>query len=279
MDLEVLVVTMGQEDLSLAEKMNIRGDVLIANQCGRWDETCLQTDHGTVRMLSSDTVGVGHNRNLAMQLARGDIWLFADDDVTYYDGALQGVLDAFEELPDADVIFFGIDMTKNGEIFDRRRNRKQRLHIWNCLKYGAARMAVRRSAVEEARLSFSTLFGGGCIYGSGEDTLFTCDCLRRGLRVYAHPHVLGRCAKDTSSWFTGFDEKYMFDKGAWVACAFPGTKHLMKWYFAWRYLPKTELPFQEVIRHMDRGIRAYGRRLSYKEAAAAAEQSSMEGRI
>lgn len=269
MELEVLVAAMGQEDLSLAERMNIRRSVLIANQCGRWDYTCRQAEFGTVRMLSSDTVGVGHNRNLALQLAKADILLFADDDVTYYDPALQGVLDAFAELPDADVIFFGIDMTKNGEIFDRRRNQKKRLHTWNALKYGAARMAVRRSAVEKARLSFSVLFGGGSQYGSGEDTLFICDCLRRGLKVYAHPYVLGRCAKDTSTWFTGFDEKYMFDKGAWVACAFPGTRHLMKWYFAWRYLPKTELSFGKVIRCMNLGIRAYRQGMNYQEAASA----------
>lgn len=269
MELEVVVVSMGQEDLSLVERMNIRRSVLIANQCGRWDFACRETDFGSVRMLSSDTVGVGHNRNLAMQAAQGDILLFADDDVTYYDPSLQGVVDAFRELPDADVIFFGIDMTKNGEIFDRRRNGKKRLHIWNALKYGAARMAVRRSAVEKARLTFSPLFGGGTRYGSGEDTLFTCDCLRRGLKVYAHPYVLGKCAKDSSSWFTGFHEKFMFDKGAWVACAFPGTKHLMKWYFAWRYLPNTELSFQEVIRWMNRGIRAYRQGLNYQEAASA----------
>ena len=44
-------------------------------------------------------------------------------DVTYYDGTLQGVINAFRELPDADVIFFGIDMTRNGEVFDKRRNK------------------------------------------------------------------------------------------------------------------------------------------------------------
>ena len=187
MELEVLVATMGQTTLSLAEKMNISRETVIANQCGQW--AYAQSADGKHRMLSSDTVGVGVNRNLALQLAKADILLFADDDVTYYDSALQGVVDAFRELPDADVIFFCLDYTRDGEVFDRRRHQTKRLHIWNSLRYGAARMAIRRQALEKARLSFSTLFGGGCPYSSGEDTLFILDAFRAGLRVYAHRYV------------------------------------------------------------------------------------------
>ena len=259
MKLEVLVVSMRQQDTSLYEKMNIRGDALIANQADRWTFAQRQTDTGTVRMVTTATRGVGLNRNQTLTWAEGDILLFADDDITYYDDAMEGVRRAFEELPEADVIFFGMDMTWDGEIFDRRRNQKKRLYLWNSLKYGAARMAIRRSALEKARLSFSILFGGGCRYGSGEDTLFICDCFRAGLKVYSHPFVLGKCAKDSSTWFRGFNEKFMFDKGAWVACAFPKTKHLMKWYFIWRYAKKTELPLKTVVHFMNRGIRAFRR--------------------
>ena len=167
------------------------------------------------------------------------------------------------------MIFFGIDMTKNGEIFDRRRNDKKRLHLWNSQKYGAARMAVRRSAVEKARISFSKLFGGGCIYGSGEDSLFICDCFRSGLRVYSHPHILGACAKDTSSWFSGYDQKFMFDRGAWIACAFPRIKHLIKWYYIWHYRSKTELSWRDMRKYINLGLHAYREERGFDEAAAA----------
>lgn len=268
MELEVLVATMRREDLSLAEKMNVRQNVLIANQCEKWDYISRQTEYGTVRMVSSNTRGVGINRNLALNFAEGDILLFADDDLTYYDGTLQGVLDAFYELPDADVIFFGLDMTKNGKVYEKRRNKKKRVYLWNSLKYGAARTAVRRSAVESGRLSFSTLFGGGCIYGSGEDTLFVRDCFRNGLKAYSHPYVLGSCATDSSSWFAGYNEKFMFDKGAWIANAFPLTKHLIKWHFIRRYLPKTELTWWEELKYMNMGIKAYNKKADFYEAMA-----------
>ena len=218
-------------------------------------------------MLSSDTRGVGINRNLALQLATADIVLFADDDIVYYDGDLQRVIDAFALLPDADVIFFGIDMTRKGAVFDRRRNTVKRLHLWNSLRYGACRMAVRRSAIVKNRLSFSVLFGGGCIYGSGEDTLFIRDCFRAGLRVYAHDYVLGACAKDDSSWFTGYNDKYLFDKGAQVACAFPGCKHLLKWHFIRRTRKRSGLPTKKIVQYFNYGIKAFPALQSYGDWA------------
>ena len=157
MDLEVLVATMQQADLSLVERMNLYQNAVIANQCGQWSYAESQSESYRIRMLSSNTKGVGINRNLALQLAEADILLFADDDIVYYDSDLQPVIDAFNQLPDADVIFFAIDMTRNGEVFDRRRHGCRRLHLWNSLRYGACRMAIRREAVVKHRLSFSTL--------------------------------------------------------------------------------------------------------------------------
>lgn len=263
MELEVLVATMGQEDCSLAEKMNIKTAAVIANQCGRWGYE--ETDDGRVRMISTDTVGVGINRNLALQLSKADILLFADDDITYYDGTLRGVIDAFGQFPDADVIFFGIDMTRNGEVFDKRRNKVRRVYLWNSLRYGCARMAIRKDAVIKNRLAFSTLFGGGSLYGSGEDTILIRDCFRAGLRVYSHDYVLGKCAKDTSTWFSGFNEKYFYDRGAMVACAFPRTKHVMKWYMALKSHKKTKVPLKQIICQMNRGIAGFGTLHPYAE--------------
>lgn len=257
MTLEVLVAAMGQNDLSLRRQMNIDRDTVIANQCEAWRYDEETTETCKTRMISSATRGVGVNRNLALSLATADIVLFADDDITYYDSDLHGVSDAFRELPDADVILFGIDMTKNGEVFDKRRNRVKRLHLYNALKYGAARMAVRRTALVKHNLTFSTLFGGGCVYGSGEDSLFLRDCFKAGLHVYSHSYVLGACAKDSSSWFAGFNEKYMFDKGAWIAAAFPRIKHIIKWYFIFKFGRKSDLPTSSVIRSVNRGIHAF----------------------
>lgn len=256
MEFEVLVATVGQTDLSLAEKMNIQQNVLIANQSDRWGYEEVAQPFGRVRMLSTATRGVGINRNLALQLSQGDILLFADDDIVYYDD-LQPVIRAFQELPDADVIFFGIDMTRNGEVIDRRRQKRHRVRTWNSLKYGTCRMAVRRESILKNRLCFSTLFGGGGRYGHGEDTIFIRECLRAGLHLYAHEHVLGACATDSSTWFTGYDEKYFFDMGAILACAFPVARHVVKWHFILKLSKRSKLSMWQVRRITINGMHAF----------------------
>ena len=205
MDIQVLVATL-HGDWSLPEKMNLQGPAIIANQCDCW----AMEERGEVRMLCSSTRGVGQNRNIALAMAETDILLFADDDMCYYDGVLQKVVEAFHQLPQADVLIFGMDMTRNGQVYEERRLPVKRCRLHQSLKYGACRMAIRREAVEKAALCFSQEFGGGCRYGSGEDSLFLYQCFKAGLQVWSHSLVLGRCAKDSSSWFKGYDEKFFF---------------------------------------------------------------------
>lgn len=254
---EVLVAAVGQEDLQLQDKMNVQSHCLIANQNGIWNYQEKETAFGTIRMLTSATKGVGLNRNLALSNAKGDILLFADEDVRYYDGALEAVEKAFRELPDADVIAFGMDMTRNGEICARRIEPCKRRRLWNAMRFGACRIAIRRSAVQKHSLSFSELFGGGCRYSFGEDTLFLRECFRKKLKVYSHSCVLGTCQRDSSSWFTGYTDKYFFDYGALLMCAFPRGKHFVKWYFAKKLNKKTGISTKKIISLMNEGIKAF----------------------
>lgn len=257
MRLSVLCTTTDQNDLSKFKTMNICSDVIFANQCGRNETVTTSLEGHKVTLLSTATRGVGLNRNLALMAADSEIVLFADDDMTYYDGYAEAVVRAFDELPKADLLAFSVDFVKNGQIIKKRHNPVKRLHFWNSMKHGACVLAARRSALMQARVCFSPLFGGGCIYSSGEDSLYLLDCLRRGLRLYSHSYVLGACSKDSSSWFTGYHEKYFYDKGAWIAAAFPRAKHLMKLYFLLTQKKSTDLSAGEMLRQMNRGIRAY----------------------
>ncbi len=265
MTLQVLVASMMQADTSLYKRMNLQCSTVIANQCNEWGYCEKMHEFGKVCMISSATRGVGINRNMAITLSDADILLFADDDIEYYDGELAGIKEAFEKLPQADVILFGMDMTKGGEVYERRRDTLKRRRIWNSMRYGTYRIAIRRSSLRRHNLWFSPLFGGGCIYGSGEDTLFLRECFRAGLKVYSYPYTLGRCAKDSSTWFSGFNEKFMFDKGAWLACAFPKAKHIIKWYFIHKFAKETDLTFRDMVGYINDGIRAFPELKTYGE--------------
>ena len=59
-------------------------------------------------MITTNTKGVGKNRNICLIFADAEYILFADDDVKYDDGVMEAVLKAFSDIPKADVIAFGI---------------------------------------------------------------------------------------------------------------------------------------------------------------------------
>ena len=106
---EILCVTMHQKDFSKIEQMNINSDVVFANQADRTSMNELEFNGHRARMITTDTRGVGVNRNLALTYAQGEICLFADDDVTYDDDMEERVLKEFDAHPDADVIIFHFD--------------------------------------------------------------------------------------------------------------------------------------------------------------------------
>ena len=263
--LQVLVAAMHQSDFSLYNKMRLQSDAIIANQNGE-NNVSVQTINGhEVKLISTDTTGVGRNRNIALHAADADILLFADDDTAYYDGYAEAVMQAFRNQPDADLMVFGIDITRNGEVFKTKGVTKGRKRIWKALRYGTGVLAVRRQSILKANVFFSLLFGGGCVFSCGEDSLFLVECLRRGLKLYADPFVLGASAKDTSTWFAGFNKKFFYDKGVWIAAAFPRIKHLIKFYFLLRQKKSTDLSAGEMLRQMNRGIRAYRTLRPYTE--------------
>lgn len=250
--LQVLVAAMGQKDLSLTETMNIRCGAIIANQADRAEVVCA----GNVKMITTATRGVGRNRNIALEAAEGEYLLFADDDMVYYDGMAQAVEAAFAENPRADVLIFGIDILRGGEISEKRHfSDVRKLHVWNSMRYGCVRIGIRREALLRAGIAFNENFGGGCPFSAGEDSLFLKACFDAGLRVYTHPCVLGTCCKDTSTWFVGYNEKYFYDKGVLVRHLFPKTAYLMAPYFAIRFKRETNVAAGKRLKLVYAGVR------------------------
>lgn len=259
--LQVMVATMHQKDLSIVEKMNIDCDVVVANQADR--NEILVTEG--IKMITTNTRGVGLNRNIALLAADAELLLFADDDMVYYDGLTDGVVQAFRENPQADVLIFGVDITRNGEITERRHLKPRRLRVWNSMRFGAVRIAVRRTALLRANITFNQNFGGGCPFSAGEDTLFLKACFDAGLRVYAHPYVLGTCAKDVSSWFVGHNEKYFYDKGVLMRYLFPKCPRLMSLYFGIRFKRETKIGALQRVKLMLSGVRGGKKLMPYKD--------------
>lgn len=194
--------------------MNIKSDVIIANQCNTNHIETIDTAYGKCTMVSTKTRGVGLNRNIAIEFSSADILLFADDDVKYYDDYKKIILDAFEEFKDADVICFGNEFSKHGKVYQSRIPNKGRLAFRKALKFGTCAIAIRRSSLIKSNVKFSELFGGGCIYCHGEDSDFLIQCFKHNLNMYSYNKSICITAQDTSTWFEGYNRKYFYDTGA-----------------------------------------------------------------
>ena len=255
MKLEHLVATMGRDDYAFLDSMRMTADAVVINQCGREEACELTRDGARRRLLCSADTGVGNSRNLALDNALGDILLFSDDDLVYEPGYVERLLAAFAARPDADAIVFNLRSQRRR----RQIRRAGRVRWYNYMRYGAARLAVRREAVQRVGLRFSTQFGGGTRYGSGEDTIFLHDCLRRGLRVYAIPDCLAATDDAASSWFTGYDEKFFHDKGALFAALYGRRGLAVGLVFALRHLDfgRARLSFGQRLACLRAGHKEY----------------------
>ena len=263
---EIACVTMHQKDFSKIQGMNIHSDVIFANQCNR---TCYEEynfEGHTAHMISTQTRGVGINRNLALTYAKGDVLLFADDDVKYVDNLEDIVLREFDAHPDADVFIFHLDTDSDRKQVKYAKTRKH--GRFERMPWGGFRIAVRLSSVRKANIWFTTLFGGGCIFPSGEDSMWLLDAKRKGLTFYVSKETIGMVSFEESTWFTGYDGKFFFGKGVYYEAMHKRTFTLWMLYFLWRSRKMGDLSVADKIKWMRKGRCGYKTMKPYQEFLA-----------
>ena len=257
--IEVLVACMYQTGDDLYKEMNLSTDAIFANQCDEFSYREYTEGNGcTAKLISTAERGVGKNRNKALSFASGDYILCSDQDMIYVDNYAEIIENAFKKCPKADIIVFNLEYLNRFTPGRKASKKFKRIHFWNSMRYGTARVAMRRAAVEKACLSFSVLYGGGAKYSSGEDSLFIREALRKGLKMYYCPEIIAKVKQEESSWFKGYNEKFFVDKGILIANAFPILKHVLIYYFAYRMknLSK-EFGFAKICKLMRKGFKDY----------------------
>lgn len=259
MKLEVLVSTMNQVDFTIVEKMNIKTDAIIVNQCdiNGYDE--YEDCDKRIRMYHFNERGVGLSRNNALMRSTADICVMADDDVEYVDDYKNIVINAFEENPRADMIMFNVPEPDKSPYRSPEIKNEARVNFTNFMRYGTFNIALRRESVVKANVCFSLLFGGGARYSCGEDTIFISDCLKNGLNIYSSTAKIGIVRHDKSTWFKGYDDKYFFDRGVLFAALSKRMSYLLILQFAVRKynMYKTEISAARAVGNMIKGSRSF----------------------
>ncbi|MBR6382007.1 MAG: glycosyltransferase family 2 protein [Lachnospiraceae bacterium] len=268
MKVEHLISCVSKDPRELAKQMNLQTDAVIVNQKSAYSYEEFTENGHRVRAFSMDEQGVGLSRNTAMQRSRGDIVLFGDEDIVYAEGAAKAVADAFAAHPEADLLLFNVEVSEERRTYWITSETKVRLY--NCGRYPAYAVAARRESLQEANLSWHLWFGGGARYSNGEDSLFLSDALKKGLKIIAVPEVIGREIPRPSTWFTGYNEKFFYDRGVLYRYLYGGLAPVMacRWLLKGKHTMFGEISFGKAKELMKEGIRRGGRNDEKKQRRA-----------
>ena len=209
MSLEVLLSCMHQSDAALVHKSNLTGNCVVVNQCDRENYAEYATENGIVRMFSTRQRGLTKSRNMAIRNAQADVCLICDDDELFVPGYERAILDAYEQLPQADVIIF--------KMVDRPPSFKDSvmpLRFPQTMKVSSWQISFRRKKLLDANVWFDELLGAGTGNGAEEELKFLLDCEKAGLVIYYVPTEIASVAQDASTWFDGFNETFFENRGA-----------------------------------------------------------------
>lgn len=206
---EVLISAMSQSDLSLFEKTGVTTDGLIINQC---DENAFQKREECGRqykMISTTERGLSRSRNMALENAQGDYCLLCDDDELLYEGYEEKIVDAYKKYPDADIICFKVIL--EGKTYS---NKPYKIGYLKALRVSSVQISMKLDSIKKAGILFDKGYGSGTPMGSGEENIFFYDCLKKKLKAYYVPVVIGEVNHSESKWFRGFTDEYFIKRGA-----------------------------------------------------------------
>lgn len=205
--------------MKIAEQTGIQTDVLIINQCPKVehsgdassDKNTLEVQNssrGNIRMLRTNTRGLSKSRNLAIQHAVGDVCLLCDDDEQLDSSYEKIILNAYEALPEADIICFRIANQPS-----RLKQKEQRLTKWTAMRIASWQITFRRESIINSGIRFDENMGAGTGNGGGEEVKFLRDCIGAGLKAYYVPNSIGVVAQTESTWFKGFNRDFFYKRG------------------------------------------------------------------
>lgn len=259
MKIAVLVTTMHQTDLSKYSAMNLHTDAVIANQTQNNDiiDTMMEGHH--VKLVSTSTVGVSRNRNIAVVHTPqdDDIIVFSDDDLVFNDDYAESIKKEFDAHPKAEAIKFNLhDLSEVRKISMRRIEKFERATHRNMSSSGVCGLAVKTQVINKYRLVFDERFGPGTDHPNGEDTIFLMKMLDNGVKFFRSPVDIAGINQETSSWFSGHNEKFFETSGMAISVIYPRLSRLIVLRSAFKFSKRQDcdMSFLQILKSYNKGI-------------------------
>lgn len=187
--------------------------------------------------------GVTKSRNNAILLAKGDIGLFSDDDVTYTNEYIDTVIDAFRNHADLDLALFKINTPEGFPEYKKYPFSEMRLRRRLPFSVGTIEIAIRISSIRKSGVLFDERFGAGqpLLIGSDE-SIFVTDCIKKGLNCWFFPkYIVTHPFESTIKTIPKYDIRRTYVGGA-------GDARI----YGWWAVPRT---FLATIKHLPQLIK------------------------
>lgn len=214
--IEVLISVMNLQNKEQFENVlkfnNIIGQVVAVNQV-KSNEEIFNIENDKKRLYSYNEKGASKSRNRLLENTNGDICIFADDDMVYNKEYEDIIKLEYQKNKRADMIIFNIE-NQNKEREKIKKIKSRKLNILNIMKARTPEITFKKDVVKKYNIKFDENFGPNGIFFKGEETVFLSECLKKGMNIYVSSKNIGYVYSKKSTWFTGFDEKYLYDQGA-----------------------------------------------------------------
>ena len=211
MKIQVLVSTMFRENLNFLKTMNLSNNCIVINQCDKNDVKVINNN----KFISTVDRGLSKSRNLAIKNSNAHICIIADDDLEYVDNYESIVKNAYNSIPDADVIIFKLPPSFKKRVKTLfNLNQIKKLHFIHLFGIISFQISFKRNSIRE--IFYDERFGAGSgLISNGEENIFLHDCLRKKLNIYFYPiNILSNINQDQSSWFEGYNSNFLQDRVA-----------------------------------------------------------------
>lgn len=206
-DFEILLSCMNLKD-DIITRSNICSDTVIINQCGQEEYYQYKREDKRIRIFSVRQKGLTKSRNLAISKANGEICLLCDDDEYFFEGYEKGIINAYRELENADVIAF-----KTANIPEKFKGRIKKLNRLDIMKISSWQISFRREKIIRSGVRFDENMGAGTGNGAEEEFKFLSDCLDAGLKIYYYPFEIADVKQSESTWFKGYTKEFFVNRG------------------------------------------------------------------
>lgn len=261
MTLDILICSLNKgivriDDLLLPQRKGVRYIVSYQYTDERYLELVPAALSSRVDVLVSAYKGQGlsSNRNHALELAKADLVMFADDDARLTTEAVDSILNTFEQHPQLDVAFYRAS-TYTGKLLKKYPEVEREItSIPDDYTISTIEMVCRRESIQ-GKVHFDERFGLGTRFLTcGEEEVWLFDALRAGLSIRYFPLKIVETSTMLKRSMIYVDAGVQRSKGALTYYKYGASAWVRCFCFAFDSTRKGLCHFIPMLRHLYQGI-------------------------